>query len=378
MRIGINTRFLLSSKMEGFGWYTFEVVKRMVLAHPEHEFVFFFDRAFDPKFIFAENVKPVVLFPPARHPFLFIWYFDFALKKALKREQIDVFFSPDGYLALGSDVPQVAVIHDLNFEHYPEDIPSLPRWYLRKYFPKFAKKAANILTVSEYSKQDIVNTYGIEPQKISVAWNGAAPAFQPLTTEQQLATRDRFSNGKPYFIFVGSIHPRKNVGRLIAAFEAFCKTNPSIDLLIVGTNMWKNGQSAIPTVSKEVEERIHFTGHVDLNVLSELMGAAFALSYVPYFEGFGIPLVEAMRCGIPIISGNLTSLPEVAGEAALYVDPFNVEAITNAMLQLANDENLQRELSQKSLERGQLFSWDHTAEGAWKTILKAAEKADKS
>ena len=253
MRIGINTRFLLSSKMEGFGWYTFEVVKRMVLAHPEHEFVFFFDRAFDPKFIFAENVKPVVLFPPARHPFLFIWYFDFALKKALKREQIDVFFSPDGYLALGSDVPQVAVIHDLNFEHYPEDIPSLSRWYLRKYFPKFAKKAANILTVSEYSKQDIVNTYGIEPQKISVAWNGAAPAFQPLTTEQQLATRDRFSNGKPYFIFVGSIHPRKNVGRLIAAFEAFCKTNPSIDLLIVGTNMWKNGQSAIPTVSKEVE-----------------------------------------------------------------------------------------------------------------------------
>ncbi|MCC6701594.1 MAG: glycosyltransferase family 1 protein, partial [Fluviicola sp.] len=126
MRIGINTRFLLSSKMEGFGWYTFEVVKRMVLAHPEHEFVFFFDRAFDPKFIFAENVKPVVLFPPARHPFLFIWYFDFALKKALKREHIDVFFSPDGYLALGSNVPQVAVIHDLNFEHYPEDIPALP------------------------------------------------------------------------------------------------------------------------------------------------------------------------------------------------------------------------------------------------------------
>jgi glycosyltransferase involved in cell wall biosynthesis len=235
MRIGINTRFLLSSKMEGFGWYTFEVVKRLVLAHPEHEFVFFFDRPFDPKFIFAPNVKPVVLFPPARHPLLFIWYFNFRLAKAIQQEKIDILFSPDGYLALRSTIPQIAVIHDLNFEHYPEDIPRFPRWYLRTYFPKFARKAAHIITVSNYSKQDIVQTYGIQAEKISVAWNGASSEFQPLTEIEIQATRDRFSHSRPYFIFVGSIHPRKNLKRLIAGFETFCGSNQEIDLLIVGS-----------------------------------------------------------------------------------------------------------------------------------------------
>lgn len=371
MRIGINTRFLLSSKMEGFGWYTYEVVKRMVLAHPEHEFVFFFDRVFDEKFVFAPNVKPVVLFPPARHPILFIWYFNYSLRKALKREAIDVFFSPDGYLSLHCDVPQIAVIHDLNFEHHPEDIPRIPRWYLRNYFPKFAKKASHILTVSDYSKQDIVRSYGIAPAKITVAWNAASPTFQPLTPDQVQQTRNQFSGNKPYFIFVGSIHPRKNIGRLIQAFDAFCALNEEIDLLIVGTNMWKNGAIELPSVAHSVKERIHFTGHVDLTELNQLMGAAFALVYVPYFEGFGIPLVEAMRCGIPIISGNLTSLPEVAGNAALYVDPMDTDAISAALLNLTQHENLRIELANSALKRSEFFSWNRSAEIAWSVIEEA-------
>lgn len=369
MRIGVNTRFLLSSKMEGFGWYTYEVVKRLVEAHPEHQFVFFFDRPFDSKFVFGKNVTPVVLFPPARHPLLFIWWFEFAVKRALKKYQIDVFYSPDGYLSLKSDVPQIGVIHDLNFEHHPEDIPATPLRYLRNYFPKFAKKAAQILTVSDYSKQDIVQTYGVNPEKITVGWNGASETFAPLTSEQITAVRAQKSNGKPYFIFVGAIHPRKNIGRLIDAFTAFAQHHSSHDLLIVGESLWSNKVSAIPEVSEEIKKRIHFTGHVSLSELNQLMGAAFALTYIPYFEGFGIPLVEAMRCGIPIISGNRTSLPEVAGDAALFVNPFNPEEVTKAMSTLVADEELHRNLAQKSLERSHLFSWNQTAEITWSVIL---------
>ena len=374
MRIGINTRFLLSSKMEGFGWYTYEVVKRMVEAHPEHEFVFFFDRPFDEKFVFAKNVTPVVLFPPARHPVLFVWWFEYSIKRALRKYQIDLFYSPDGYLSLRSPVPQVGVIHDLNFEHHPEDIPASPLRYLRKYFPKFAKKADHILTVSEYSKQDIIQSYGISPSKITVAWNGASESFVALDAKEISEIRAAKTSGRPYFIFVGAIHPRKNVGRLIEAFGKFAEVNPDIDLLIVGESLWANTASSIPEVSEALKKRILFSGHVSLAELTKLMGAAFALTYIPYFEGFGIPLVEAMRCGLPIISGNRTCLPEVAGEAAIYVDPFNVEEVSKAMIYLASDEQKQAELAQKSLERAGLFSWNYTAEATWNVLEEIVKR----
>ncbi len=368
MRIGINTRFLLSSKMEGFGWYTYEVVKRLVENHPEHEFIFFFDRPFDEKFVFAENVTPVVLLPPARHPILFVWWFEYSVKRALKKYDIDLFYSPDGYLSLKSNVPQVGVIHDLNFEHHPEDIPASPLRYLRKYFPKFAKKSRHILTVSDYSKQDIVKSYGISPSKITVAWNGASETFVPLKSEEVTKIRAEKTNGRPYFIFVGAIHPRKNVGRLIEAFGKFALVNADIDLMIVGESLWANKASSIPEVSEALKKRILFSGHVSLEALNKLMGAAFALAYIPYFEGFGIPLVEAMRCGIPIISGNLTCLPEVAGEAAIYVNPFDTDDVSKAMIYLASDKQKHTELAQRSIERSVLFSWDYTAETTWNVI----------
>ena len=153
--------------MEGFGWYTYEIVKRMVEKHPEHTFLFFFDRPYEQQFIFAENVEPIVLSPAARHPFLFVWWFEVAVASALKKHKADVFFSPDGYLSLRTTIPQVAVIHDLNFEHYPKDVPWLVRKYYNYFFPRFARKAAHIITVSETSKQDIIQQYSIAPSRIS-------------------------------------------------------------------------------------------------------------------------------------------------------------------------------------------------------------------
>jgi glycosyltransferase involved in cell wall biosynthesis len=362
LRIGINTRNLLSNKLEGFGQYTLEITRRICQNHPEHEFYLFFDRTYDPKYIFADNVTPVVLFPPTRHPILYVLWFEISLKKALDKHKIDLFWSPDGFCSMRSNVPQIATIHDLNFEHNPKDLPLIVSTYFRFFFPKFARKARKIITVSQYSKEDIQSTYAIPEEKIKVIHNGSNEAYKPLDLHDQQHIRDKYTAGKHYFIFVGSLHPRKNVKRLIEAFSIVSKQNTEIRLVIVGSAMWKDEKLPI---SNEVINRIIFTGHLDTTELTKIMASASALTYVPYFEGFGIPLVEAMRCGTPIIAANATCLPEVAGDAAIYCDPFDVQDIATGMSRLLNDENLLKSLSEKSLKRSEHFSWDKAAEEVW-------------
>lgn len=371
MRIAINTRFLLTSKMEGFGWYTYEIVRRMVLAHPEHQFIFFFDRPFDPSFVFAQNVEAVVLNPPARHPVLFRIWFNVSVRRALKKHKADVFFSPDGYLCLRTEIPQIGVIHDINFEHNPQDIPSGALRYLRKYFPLFARKAAHIVTVSAYSKKDIATSYGISEDKITAIWNGASEVFQPLDNETQGKVRAQYSAGKDYLLFVGALHPRKNVNRLLEAFAYYKNAHPTSDLklLVVGEKMFSGNHSQL-SIPASIEAEVLFTGHLSLDELARVMAAAMIFTFVPYFEGFGIPLVEAMRCGTPILAGNKTSIPEVAGDAALYCDPYSVEDIYRQLQQLIDDKELRTTLSEKGLERSQLFSWDKSSGEVWKVLAR--------
>jgi glycosyltransferase involved in cell wall biosynthesis len=352
--------------MEGFGWYTYEVVRRIVQNHPEHEFVLFFDRKVDSQFRFGTNAREIVLNPPARHPFLYLIWFEWSLKRALKKYKIDILFSPDGSLSLSSKIAQIHVIHDINFEHYPQDLPFWVRWYYRTFFPKFAKHSKKIITVSEASKQDIASNYSIDLNKIEVVWNGASELFRPKEKKEiELFGKSKKLN--PYFLFVGSIHPRKNVQRLLDGFELFMQNNnfPEIELVIVGENMWK-GHSV--NVSNKISKYVRFTGHLSQKELVEYTASALALTFVPYFEGFGIPLVEAMKCGIPILAGNKTSLPEIAGDAAIYCDPFETSEISEGMHRLFHEEELRNTLSQNGLMRAKLFSWDKTAEKVWKAI----------
>jgi glycosyltransferase involved in cell wall biosynthesis len=188
-----------------------------------------------------------------------------------------------------------------------------------------------------------------------------------LSTEEIRSTRNEFSKNKPYFLFIGALHPRKNVRRLIEAFSTFSLTNSEIDLVIVGNAMWKKEEF---NLSAETKERIHFLGHLSTNELSRVTGAAFALSYVPYFEGFGIPLVEAMRCGIPIVSASTSCLPEIAGDAAIYCDPFSVESITDKMSELSRNSTLHSSLSEKAIERSSQFSWEKAAEEVWEVLTQ--------
>lgn len=363
MRIGVNTRFLLKNKMEGFGWYTYETLSRITRNHPEHEFVFFFDRRYDEKFIFSDNITPVVLYPPTRHPILQIIWFDYRIPKALKKYKCDAFLSTDGYLSLKTDLPQLTVMHDLNFEHNPEDLPRGALKFLKKRFAIFAKRANRLATVSEYSKNDIVKTYNIDAEKIDVTYNGVSPVFQPIEEAEKSKIREELAKGNPYIVFVGAIHKRKNLQRLVEAFQQLKKEDAiSQHLVIVGEPMWKSQALHIP---EEITEFVHFTGHVSLEKLAKVMASADCLAFVSYFEGFGIPLIEAMQAGVPVLSGNLTSLPEIGEDAALYCDPYSVADIQVKLKELLNDEDLREALIAKGLERAKHFSWDYTARDLW-------------
>ncbi len=372
MRIAVNTRFLLKNRLEGIGWFTYETMKRITRWHPEHEFIFLFDREFDPEFIFSDNVKPVVLHPQARHPLLWYIWFEFSVRRYIEKNDIDLFLSPDGYLSLKPNIPQVGVIHDINFYHYPTTLPYSTRWYYNHFFPKFAAKATRLATVSEFSKNDIVVSYGIKSDKIDVAYNGANELYEPLEIKEIVDTRILFASGCPYFIFVGAFNPRKNIVRLFEAFDLFKKEIESdIKLVIVGDKMYGTSRMMKTLSGMEFKRDIVFTGRLQVEQLRKIIGSALAMTYVSYYEGFGIPLLEAMKCDVPIVASNCTSIPEVAGNAAIYVDPFNVDSIKEGMLKIYRDEDLRNQLIVNARKQREKFSWDNTAQFLYNCMMKS-------
>jgi glycosyltransferase involved in cell wall biosynthesis len=372
LKIAVNTRLLLKNRLEGIGWFTYENLRRITQQHPEHQFYFLFDRPYDDSFIFAGNITPVVVKPQARHPLLYYIWFEHSIPRALKRIQPDLFFSPDGYLSLSTPVKSMNVFHDLNFEHYPDDLPFAERWFYRHYFPRYAKKACRIATVSEFSKRDIINQYDVLPDKIDVVYNGANESYNPLQMEEIRRTRQEFSGGRPYFIFVGALHPRKNLTNLFRAYDIFRKdSGMDIPLMIVGHKKWWTPQIRQAYEGMQFKEDVMFSGRLSPAQLHRIIGSALALTYVSYFEGFGIPILEAFYCGTPVITSNITSMPEVAGDAALLVDPFSVKSISDGLLKMATDEGFRHKLVEKSQSRRKFFSWQKSADLLWASMEKA-------
>lgn len=371
MRIAVNTRLLLKNRLDGMGWFSNETLKRITVSHPEHDFFFLFDRPYDREFIFSENIQAVILRPPARHPVLWYLWFEVSVRKFLEKKGIDLFISPDGYIPLNSSVPSIPVIHDINFFHRPEDLPLITRFYYNYFFPRFARKAARIATVSEYSARDIEKNYQIDRKNIDVVYNGVNENFGPLPDEKINQNRKMLSDGCSYFVFVGSLHPRKNVTNLLKAFDLFRKnTKEKVKILIVGEKFFLT--SAMEKVIQQMSfrEDVIFTGRLEAEELHNVLASALALTFIPYFEGFGIPMIEAMKCGIPVIASNVTSLPEVGGDSVLYADPDDIKKVSDHMKRIVEDENVRQTLIHKGFERVEIFSWDKTAGKLWNCIEK--------
>ena len=371
LRIAVNTRFLQKNKLEGIGRFTFETLRRMVLNHADVEFIFCFDRKFDSSFIFAPNVKPVIIYPQARHPFLFLLWFEYSLPKVLIKYDVDVFLSTDGFLPLRSNIKSLSVIHDIAFEHYPKDIDWLGHKYYKYFFPKFAEKATRLATVSSFSKNDIAEKYNINENKIDVVYNGVSEVFKPLTELKKQEVKKRIANGIPYFVCTGSIHPRKNILTLLKAFERL-KSNNNLPhkLVLAGRKAWKTSKEEAFLKKMHFKKDVILTGRITDAELSEIVASAVASVYPSYFEGFGLPVVEAFACGAPVITTKNTAMEEIVKDAAYLFDALNVFDLEAAMLKLAGGNSDVKEKVEKGLAIAAEYSWDKTAEKLWESLIK--------
>ena len=365
---------MLPGKLEGVGWFTCHTFKRIVLSQPKTTFYFVFDRPYSNEFVFADNVKPIVLFPQARHPLLFYLYFEFSLARFLNKTRPSLFVSPDGFLSERYKGIQLPVLHDLNYMHNPEYLPYLTAKYYNYFFPRFVNKAKRIATVSEYSKKDIIKTFNYPEEKIDVVYNGIHESFRPVDGKFAEDIRQRFAKGSPYFVFIGALHKRKNIDNMLRAFDRFKDSDSgNHKLLIVGEPMFGSADMRKVYASMRHKKEVLFVGRQYNNDLRNIVASSKALLLVSYFEGFGIPIIEAMQCDVPVITSNCTSMPEVAGDAAILVDPSSIEQIAGAITQMANDRVLRKTLIQKGRSQRKKFSWDKTAERMWSSIEKCLE-----
>ena len=376
MRVGVNSRLLLKDKLEGIGYFTLKNLERLTKNHPDCEFVLFFDRPYDRDFVFAKNVKPIVIPLPTRHPMLWHIYFEILLPIYIRLYKIDVLFSPEGYVPTRVKSPMLCTIHDINFEHDKTYIGNrVYQRYMEYFTPRFAKSANAVLTVSEFSKQDIATTYKIDENKIFNVESSANEDYITYSKEENERTRERYSNSCPYFYFVGSLQKRKNLTNLFRAFDLFKdKTQSNVKLLIVGSKKWWKGEIEDTFNAMEYKNEVVFTGRIPLEEVNRIASASLSLVFVSFFEGFGLPLLEAYRSSTAVITSNTSSMPEVAGQGALYANPYNVESICEAMIEIYKNPSLREDLIKKGQEQAKKYSWDKTAELVWNAIEKVLKK----
>lgn len=370
MRIAINTRLLLPGHLDGIGWFTAETVRRMVMEHPEHQFILFFDRKVELDWQ-ASNTQQVVLMPPARHPVLWYLFFEWSIPRALKRYKADLFLSTDGWLSLRTKVPTLDVIHDLNFEHASDYLRPSHQRYMKHFFPRFAMKATRIATVSEFSKRDIVEKYGIDASKIDVVYDGSHTNYQPCNEATKQEVRLQQCGGRPYYIFIGTISKRKNLTNILLAFDKFRQHDDNeTQLVVVGNRYWWGDELKEAYDGMCYQQDVHFIGRAEPAELARLLSSSVALLYPSLFEGFGIPILEAFFAETSVITSNITSMPEVAGDAALLVDPYNVEEIADAMKRLSSSDELRTTLIERGKVQRTLFNWEKTYQLLWQSLMK--------
>lgn len=262
--------------------------------------------------------------------------------------------------------PVVATIHDLAFEHLPETFTRRGSLQLKLTVRRTARRAARIATVSEYSRQDLLRTYRLAPEKVVTTYNGIEPHFtaQPRAADEAAQVRQRFGIARGFLLAVGSLQPRKNLERLIRTYARLRREQPDFapQLVIVGRKLWL-AESIFAEVSRQPwASDVILTGYVGDDDLPALYRTASAFVYPSLFEGFGLPPLEAMACGTPVITSNISSLPEVAGSAALLIDPLNEQELAAALQRILNDQPLRARLRAEGVRQAAKFTWRDAAE----------------
>ncbi|MFA6228211.1 MAG: glycosyltransferase family 1 protein [Patescibacteria group bacterium] len=356
MRIGIDCRTLAASA--GIGEYGRQVVKNLLIQDRHNHYVLFLNEGEKlPSEIVMGDYEIKHLSLSRYRRYLPFFYSQLAVGRLINRQKLDVCLFPANIIPLGYGGRAVVTIHDLAVYLYPELFPDRLINFDRRYLvPRSLRRADKIIAVSNSTKQDIIKLFGIAPEKIEVIYEGVADRGI-----------NRQKNKEKYILYLGTIEPRKNLIRLIGAFKKFKQEEPAardFKLILAGKDGWKNKEifKGLRQANAELqEEAIKYLGYVTAARKRELLSHAEVFVFPSLYEGFGLPVAEALACGVPVVTSNAGSLPEIGGEAVLYVNPLQEEEIGLAIKKAVTDENLRRQLAEKGKQKSQEFTWDKCA-----------------
>ncbi len=252
-------------------------------------------------------------------------------------------------------------VHDLVYRLFPAYHKRLNYWFLNTAMPLFVQRASALITVSESSKRDLIRLYGIPADKITVVYEAASAVFQPAPTEQIAAAKARYGLPERYLITLGTIEPRKNLLRLVSALSALRQKDPQLALVIVGRAGWLYQDLMRQLEELDDPRAVLLPGYVPDEELPAVLSGARALVLASLYEGFGLPILEAMACGTPVVCSNVSSMPELGGDAARYFDPQDTGQMADVIAEVLRDGDLRAEMRQRGLEQAARFSWQRAA-----------------
>ncbi|GAB4400431.1 MAG: glycosyltransferase family 1 protein [Anaerolineales bacterium] len=362
MHIGIDASRAARTVRTGTENYSLHVIRALIDLGTHHTFTLYFNQPPEPDLFPARpNVRLRVI------PFPRLWT-HIRLAAEVRLRPPDVLFVPAHVLPLWPG-RAVATVHDLGYRHFPQAHPWAARMYLDWGTRHNARAGRLVIADSHATREDLVRFYGVPADKIRVAYPGLRPDLQPVRDAAAMeAVQRRYGIEPPYVLYVGTLQPRKNLTRLI---EAFAHVPPPHRLVLAGRKGWMYGEILRRAEELGIGERVLFPGYVPDEDLPALLTGAALFAFPSLYEGFGLPVLEAMVCGAPVVCSNTSSLPEVAGDAAILVSPTDTQALAAAMNRVLADEGLRAELVRRGRERAQRFTWRRCAE----TILKALEDA---
>lgn len=382
MRVAIDARPALDPRRTGVGHYTEQLVRHLPRADPDDAFVAWYLHArglFRPRSFFAEAAAPNLVEKASRFPARI--FQPAAWRLGVPRVEwlieFDLFLATN-FLAPATAHPRrvIPIVHDLAFRRFPETAPHIDaRW--RRRFAEALGNAPAIIVPSRSVASDLREAFGATGDRVHVVHHGVdADAFAPVRQSAVDAVRARFGIAGPYVLFVGGIEPRKNLEQLVRAFARI--DSPGVSLVLAGGPVrWfpqaaERLEASVELLPSAVQRRIIRTGYVDDQDKIALLSGATVMAYPSLYEGFGFPILEGFAAGIPVLTSNVSSLPEVAGEAAVLVDPTDADAIASALMELLSDEDLRAVLSAAGVARAARFTWEATARATANVIHMAA------
>jgi glycosyltransferase involved in cell wall biosynthesis len=378
IHIGLNAHLLsLSQSYRGAGisWYIVNLLKNLAQVSPDFCYsAFLSDRAFQEPSL-ALRLSRL----PTQRPVVRILWEQFIQPLALRQARVDLLHALAFVAPLAAPCPFVVTVYDLSFLRYPEAFRPFNRWYLRQFTAISIKRARAVIAISESTRQDVINLLGAPPERVHTVYCGADEQFHPLPAAEIAAFKAARDLPDTFVLFLGTLEPRKNVEGLIRAYELWREQEPSVPpLIIAGGKGWYYRHIFGLVESLNLTNNVRFTDYVPQSELPLWYNAASLFVYPSHFEGFGLPVLEAMACGTPVITSTASSLPEVTGTegAVCLVNPTDSEALAGAMGHVMADRDLRTVMSQQGLARAAGFRWEKTAQETVAVYRKALSKLE--